>query len=809
MAVKKVKAGCNPMWVIILLFTIGAAIIIGVTWSTAPAPHAGSHDLNGTVSLVGISEDALADDVKAQNVVKVSLATVVGVPTEEITLTKIGNRWQLTAAEVTVAFRASIPGAKEHARKMVHAITRASITQAIRDEAIKQGVASMKSVSAAAGATVSPTGLVKPELPVSYTKLEYRLCFKDGVDRCKSKATGPSQFKPGVTADRKQMLVVHRFLATESERYQVSYYPNHPFQREVTVTRDSGDVLKYQLFQNHSTRLFCKASSDKQNVDRQFAKDPNSYSFLGTAEHSVRGSGVTKTVNRWRFSPVGSISDFGFGNMEYWEDVNTRAPHRALTPDSHWLDSQFPEADYRVGLTSTDVSKWRAEFLETGFELGVVSDCDSKRTRLTDNDDGPLMGSGLDGISRKRRLQAASAIGAMPAIAGGFSEAAREKYMAYKRTSVSAGDVPTADVDWWKDTSYQDYWGQDEAKFGGLDGISRNRHLQAEAEAEAEAASRKSRRLPENCLKADIPNFMQSALGGDMAVAVCGGFEDCPTGGGQGDYGNFDLTVTQKDEAERLFPNYIKFERTLSGEGKLSYGTYDKDSKTCVNENFWKGMLKVGYDLSTGICYDASVAVGFASAGFGMTLETDLTVTPSTGATLDVTAKAYVKGEAGVATGSKCKCKEGMFTGEKSCGSWCFDWWSGCAKAIDLTMEGSVSGNFELTNCKGGTKAAVSLTASLSVHFILIDVIDISVDETYDLLSQAEAWDTCDGKVNPVPNPGPNAIPPPTPAPTLAPTPPGPCTGCFGESTGVCKNPVGDACSPVVGGFCSPGTIPC
>jgi hypothetical protein len=795
MATKKVKAGCNPMLIIILVFSIAAAIIIGVTWNT-PTSHS-SHDLNGTVSLVGISQDSLADDVKAQNVVKASLATVVGVSTEEITLTKIGNRWRINAAEVTVAFRASMPGAKENARKRIHAITRASITQAIQDEATKHDVASMKSVSAAAGPAVSPTGLLKPKLPMSYTKNEYLLCFKDGADRCKSK--GASQFNPGVTADRNQMLVVHRFLLTESERYQVSYYPNHPFQREVTVTRDSGDVLKYQLFQNHSTRLFCKASSDKQNADRQFvSKDPNSYSFLGNAEHSVRGSGVTKTVNRWRFSPVGSISDFGFGRMEYWEDADTRAPHRALTPDSQWLDSEFPDTDYRVGLTSTEVNKWRVDFLETGFKLGVVSDCDHKRTRLADGDDAPLgFGAGLDGISRKRRLQAAAAIGAMPAIAGAFSEAAREKYMAFKRVSASASgsDVSTADVDWWKDTSYQDYWGQVDGKFGsGL--VPPLRRVQ------------ETKIQEERCRTAEIPNFMQSVLGGDMEVAACGGVAKCPAGTGSfGGYGSIDLTVTQKDEAKRLFPNFIRFVRTLSGEGKLSFGTYDSGSNTC-SDWFWKGMLKVGYDLSTGICYDASVAVGFAGASFGMTLDLDLTVTPATGETVDVTAKAYVKGEAGVATGKKCTCKEGMFNGEASCGHWCFDWYSGCAKAIGLTMEGSVSGNFEISSCQGGTKATISVTAALTVHFVLIGIIDISVDKHEDLLSNTEAWNTCGGNVNPVPDPSPDPIPPPTPAPTLAPTPPNPCTGCSG-ATGACKNAGTNNCFQVDGGFCTPGMIPC
>ena len=86
---------------------------------------------------------------------------------------------------------------------------------------------------------------------------------------------------PGASDGRDSLISIDHILITETQQVKVSYFPNHPLQKQVTIT-EGGTVTKYQLYKDSPSRLYCNAkSASGDDLDM----DLKSLHFLGTHTH--------------------------------------------------------------------------------------------------------------------------------------------------------------------------------------------------------------------------------------------------------------------------------------------------------------------------------------------------------------------------------------------------------------------------------------------------------------------------------------------------------------------------------------------
>ena len=175
----------------------------------------------------------------------------------------------------------------------------------------------------------------RPKLPVSFTAFVDRACVAEhGIDRnrCIPRSSFDYSLKPGASDDATTMQLVKRVLITSDTHYEISYYPNHPGQREVLVTHKSGQVLKYQLYEDHPDMLYCNllAHTPRKAFDERISKD-SFLSYLGTTQHTRNGK--TSTLRRWHVTLAdengGKLNSTqtesgALSSLEMWEDKVAR-----------------------------------------------------------------------------------------------------------------------------------------------------------------------------------------------------------------------------------------------------------------------------------------------------------------------------------------------------------------------------------------------------------------------------------------------------------------------------------------------------
>ena len=120
---------------------------------------------------------------------------------------------------------------------------------------------------------------------MSYVSVNHHPCMgmvnNKNADVCTSMVgANARRTKPGASDGRDSLISIDHVLITETQQVKVSYFPNHPLQKQVTVT-NSSTVTTYQLYKDSPSRLYCRASASGGDHEM----DLQSLHFLGTHTH--------------------------------------------------------------------------------------------------------------------------------------------------------------------------------------------------------------------------------------------------------------------------------------------------------------------------------------------------------------------------------------------------------------------------------------------------------------------------------------------------------------------------------------------
>jgi hypothetical protein len=208
-----------------------------------------------------------------------------------------------------------------------------------------------------------------PAVPYSYTAHIQRKCqLEDGTQQCSPQMKLEYPQLPGSSEDHDTMATVTRVLITEDAQFEVTFLPNHPLQREVTIRQrnpsgvGNGTMSHYQLFGSDPSVLFCS----QEPVDEgDFAMNMSDsfLSYIGKQNHSFMGRDTE--IRKWRMSlafdgkKMTAQEQNGFlGPIEFWDTAaKNHTPYRLFSPSSQRVhDSVFQS--FTGNMDASDVQQW-------------------------------------------------------------------------------------------------------------------------------------------------------------------------------------------------------------------------------------------------------------------------------------------------------------------------------------------------------------------------------------------------------------------------------------------------------------------
>jgi len=220
-----------------------------------------------------------------------------------------------------------------------------------------------------------------PKLPMSFMAVNHYPCTavvnEVPQDVCTSTIGGNArQTKPGANKGGESLIQVDHILVTEKLKITVSYLPNHPLQKKVTIVHNNTKE-EYQLYLDSQVKYHC---SETQNKDL-FEFDMKSLHYLGVGTHDnvpVRkwAASMMDQKNRTRipeaFKDEMGISDHSY--LEFWDtDDANNYPYYAGMMDSD-KTSRFTKAYYKhvkAGLSTKQVEDWVDLQLHGSFRNGT------------------------------------------------------------------------------------------------------------------------------------------------------------------------------------------------------------------------------------------------------------------------------------------------------------------------------------------------------------------------------------------------------------------------------------------------------
>jgi hypothetical protein len=325
-----------------------------------------------------------------------------------------------------------------------------------------------------------------PTVPYSYTSHVQRKCqAEDGKQQCVPQMKLEYPQRPGASDDLDTMTTVTHVLITDDAQFEVTFYPNHPLQREVVIRQKNpaggnGTMSHYQLFGSDPSTLFC----NQEPVDEsEFAMNMSDsfLSYIGKQNHSFMG--LETEVRKWRMSlafggkKLTAQEQNGLlGPIEFWDTAaKNHTPYRLFSPGSRRVhDSVY--RSFKGSMSASDVQDWLTDNLFDSQNGLDPMTCDSTV--------GTLKYQGEEITA--------------PVMSGSpFSESAVKFYAKHYKIGEGPGDL----INWWPST-YFSYWkSQTERLANGfkLDDLSKKLNTLetqlAEVTKELKAKAGSSRRL--------------------------------------------------------------------------------------------------------------------------------------------------------------------------------------------------------------------------------------------------------------------------------------------------------------------------